>query len=682
MKLSKSTEINILVFAIVLFIQRMAFPFTNYLFIPYTLIVFLYFFIKYTALQEKLSLLKKIIRNFLPFIFISGFLIQALIFSDHLNILVIKDIIMMVLIFIFLIIEIIELSNLDYYKIFIYSFKVQIVLTSSLISILGLLKFLITLSGRSFSLSDNYYFNTSLSSDYNFYCLSGIFGIISILSLLFSKERTRKTDCIMQFLLFLISLNIAFSNSRRGLVFYLLFLLFIILLNISFISKPKYSYLNLRLLLYLKTAFFAFLIFFFSTYNSRLFFSFKRSSLNVNFVDATFFNLNRLVSAFDIPGDVVEDAIPIKRDPKYPYTRWGTRNHIEVFPLEGKNVEIVPSGTVGYRLDRKCNANSWNGNAYAYTLINSLYSGDTSNSKHNRFYASVYCYVSSNFDGSWVRIAAEGKVSGKFFCPYDLSRKDEWQKLEIDFYHDNGLAPVHLYMSKAGDKDFNSLNGYVIFAYPEYRKFLTSDTNSIVQVKTSYNNCIQYSSFLNSKVLLSFISLSKSFRNRNISSPDSIRQDSFVLKNGGELSIPRGERMRYSFYIFFDKYSLFQKIFGGGFNYMKDFGKKFGFVDFDYPHNPFISSFLYSGIVGGISYLYFIIMVVFYYIRYLKYHIYFFVCFIVVFFFSFVSANNHFSIPVFTFLSLIPFLTRYIVEKDNFLNSENNSESGDYKFKT
>jgi len=125
----------------------------------------------------------------------------------------------------------------------------------------------------------------------------------------------------------------------------------------------------------------------------------------------------------------------------------------------------------------------------------------------------------------------------------------------------------------------------------------------------------------------------------------------------------RTARWYYGWIIFKD-YPWYKKVFGGGFDYLEMFRKKFGESQYDYPHNPFISAFLCSGIIGGGVYIWFMLLVFYYYIKYYKYHLFFFICFIVVFYFSFFSANTHFSVPIFTILSIIPFLTRYIVEME------------------
>lgn len=127
----------------------------------------------------------------------------------------------------------------------------------------------------------------------------------------------------------------------------------------------------------------------------------------------------------------------------------------------------------------------------------------------------------------------------------------------------------------------------------------------------------------------------------------------------------RINRWKYSFELFMNDYTLKQKISGKGFDYLKLFGKKFGEGEYDYPHNPFLDTFLFSGIIGGLIYIWYMIMVIYYYVKYYKKHKFFFYCFSIVFIFSLVSANTHFSIPIFAILSIIPFLTKCIVEKEN-----------------
>ena len=103
---------------------------------------------------------------------------------------------------------------------------------------------------------------------------------------------------------------------------------------------------------------------------------------------------------------------------------------------------------------------------------------------------------------------------------------------------------------------------------------------------------------------------------------------------------------------------------------MEMYGKKFGEAKYDWPHNPVISSFLYSGIIGGILFICFLIMVIANYIIYLKRHLFFFISFIITFFFVFFSDTSLFNTPLFTLLCLIPFLTKYLYFKEIYSDTQ------------
>ena len=158
-----------------------------------------------------------------------------------------------------------------------------------------------------------------------------------------------------------------------------------------------------------------------------------------------------------------------------------------------------------------------------------------------------------------------------------------------------------------------------------------------------------------------FVDQIKSLKNLTAVGP----MDSIDLRdNKSNFYSPRLNRWYYSWIVFQDSLSTSQKIFGGGFDYLESMGKTFGETKIDDPHNPFISSFLYSGIIGGFAYIWFMFLVFYYYIKYWKYHLYYFICFLVVFYFSFFSANTHFSVPVYAILCIFPFLTSHFVDNE------------------
>jgi len=125
----------------------------------------------------------------------------------------------------------------------------------------------------------------------------------------------------------------------------------------------------------------------------------------------------------------------------------------------------------------------------------------------------------------------------------------------------------------------------------------------------------------------------------------------------------RTSRWKYANEIWLKEYNWQQKLFGGGFDYLEKFGNKF-YPDedrIDYPHNPIISSFLFSGIVGGGFYIYYLVLSFWYYWKYRKHHMLFFSLYLIAFIFIFISGDSHFNVPVFAVLSLVPFITRYFV---------------------
>ena len=119
-------------------------------------------------------------------------------------------------------------------------------------------------------------------------------------------------------------------------------------------------------------------------------------------------------------------------------------------------------------------------------------------------------------------------------------------------------------------------------------------------------------------------------------------------------------RWKYALELWRSEYHWSKKLFGGGFDYLEKFGKKFYPEEdrIDYPHNPIISSFLYSGIIGGVFYIYFLVLSFWYYWKYRKHHLLFFILFVITFMFVFISSDSHFNVPVFAMLSLVPFLSR------------------------
>ena len=124
------------------------------------------------------------------------------------------------------------------------------------------------------------------------------------------------------------------------------------------------------------------------------------------------------------------------------------------------------------------------------------------------------------------------------------------------------------------------------------------------------------------------------------------------------LTHTRTDRWRYALELWQTRYDTKQKIFGQGFKYLKWYGEKFyGNPDrHDFPHNPIISSFLYSGIIGGVVYIIFLLMSFWLYWKKRQQLGIFFIMYLCCMFFCMFSGSSHFSFPLFAFLSFLPFV--------------------------
>ena len=141
---------------------------------------------------------------------------------------------------------------------------------------------------------------------------------------------------------------------------------------------------------------------------------------------------------------------------------------------------------------------------------------------------------------------------------------------------------------------------------------------------------------------------SEDYLSRILNDPDN-------LLSGGRI-----QHFNFGIKIFSEQYSPSQKIIGGGFDYLWDFGHEFYYKNknrfyFDYPHNPILSAVLYSGILGGLSLLYFFCMTFLNFIWGFRSLIYFICLYVIMFLFAFFSGNSIFGNPEFVFVSLVPF---------------------------
>lgn len=309
--------------------------------------------------------------------------------------------------------------------------------------------------------------------------------------------------------------------------------------------------------------------------------------------------------------------------------------------LKENNSNIVPKIAVGCKYTKKEKGRIWKEACHSTTQYWSL-----PVSKGDSVFASIYCYVSPDFNGDDVRVDIRG--DSRAVARYNLKKKGEWVKLTArGVAEKDGIAGGYYLFLKRNASDFSDLKGHVTFAYPE----LIVKPAKVFQIESKKK-------LTESSIGMGMLSLLED------SMTDSISE--FELKMPEDrFAGPRLDRWRYALYIFRHDYGWWQKLIGGGFGYTKKFAKEFNSKnDYDYPHNPFLSVLLYSGIVGLIFYLWFFVKSLYLYYKYRKAYWVLGVAYIITYFFAFFSSNSPFEPGFLGVLSFLPFIIHYVYSKE------------------
>lgn len=359
------------------------------------------------------------------------------------------------------------------------------------------------------------------------------------------------------------------------------------------------------------------------------------------YYSTTYFELPNAKDFKNLKGYVVfahPEFNTFEHDPKNPET-YTSSTYSKEFPLIGKNADIVPEGIIGARYDKTTEGKQWRDLHHSTTLFWGVEAepGDS-------VFASVYCYVSPEFNGQEARLEIRGKVSGATTQKYNLNAKGEWVLLQAKgIVTEKGWVYGVYFFSQKGVTDFSSLTGHITFAYPQ------------LIVKSNKTSFIQSECKINKAGIL--------FADALASITDSTSHNFELSMQNNRFAGPRIDRWRYAFYLYFNEYTITQKFFGAGFNYTKKFARKFHpddtNRDFDYPHNPFLSVLLYSGLLGLIVYLWFFAKTLYLYYIYRKEYWLLGLVFLVAFFYSFFSSNSPFEPAFFGVMAFLPYLIHY-----------------------
>lgn len=734
------TEICLINLIILSYLFRAAIPLLKFPFLFLYICSIVYYVLNYK--KEIFSNLLDFVRNYSLLLLLAIVLVISFLFSNKLYLTVFKDVVNMIILLSVFFMATITVRGKNELSFFVFNLVSLIVLFAFLTSVLGLLDFFDVYSYIDYS-KETISNGQAASIDYNFALLPAFFGIISIFYFLPGTDSKPKRLYYNILLLFFF-LDILMSGSRRGLI------TFILIVSILMVAQIYVFYRRNTLLgnLGVNSRYFLLWVFLLSALSVCITFkagySFKIKMLELigsknisNTKEKIAVKIFKYVSISAKKYSFMEFYSLIwPVVPEDPDSGWGTRVHKTIYPLTGKNVEIVPKGSKGYLMDSTCNSDFYS----EINLCESLtYVVKLKVNNDDRYKASVYCFVSENFDGNSVSFgnifsSIEKKiVTGNAYEYYDLKNKGIWKKLEIEFDCNHGEAPIVLSFTKNGVKNLSKLRGYVIFAYPTYEKLISSENKSshnVAQkkdnqiasggnkslnylVKTSNsNNCCDsiHSSVFFSSLIISRTTNSKAqkYYFSSISSlplsafflskvspqddPDPVRNwvSKFISEDStyypfkksiiadtisNSFSGPRTARWSFALKIFTQEYSWSKKIFGSGFNFLNWYGYAF-YADktrSDYPHNPFLSILLYSGILGLLLYLIFMYKVFQYYIKYFKEYKILSVFFIITFFFSFFSAGSPFDPPIMGFFVILPFFIHSVHKKIKLKQSENNA---------
>lgn len=681
------------IFISLLFLCRSSFPFFKY---PFILIYPFYF--TYVILLKKtfnLSSLKKfVLTNLLAislillifFAYLTTYKAYLSVFKDLINILILLSL--------FFIGTLIIRSRIQL-SYFVSNLGKQLIFFAVFISVTLLLNQLNIFSETSLysRLTPSIYSTSSkVFIDTNFALVPIFLALILLVDLLF-KNISKLIVIVSNLLLYFFLVPIILSGSKRGIILiFILFVVFIIIYIVTWNSKKesiKTFWKNSRifrisllispliLFLFIKTSFN------FKTEFLRFIGTEDISAVRYKITS----NLFRYVSVFDDNADyskIYNKIWNITNNPKDPDSGWGIRIHKSIFPLTGKNVEMLPPDVIGYMMDSTCDVVCvYKENILSRTLIYNI------NVNHNIVKASVYCFVSEDFNGDLASLEILGRKGTLEAAEYDLNMKNIWQKLEIKRECEMDTLQLALWFSKNSATDFSNLKGYVVFANPVL-EILQDTLNSIESNIENLNPTIKinpYSSHSKHLTSASLININYNLISifySIIADKDPIRnfasrffsEDTAYLGYKTVFNVQRkkddfGEdrisRWRFASEIFIKEYNFPQKVFGGGFSFLSWYGYFFyGEKNkTDYPHNPFLSVLLYSGLLGLVIFLIFVLKAFYYYIKYLKEYKVLFFFFIVTFFFSFFSAGNPFDPPIMGYFVLLPFFINYIHLKDH-----------------
>ena len=230
---------SIIIAILILFLIRLTLPqYIKFLLFPSVVLAFAMLAVSKRNLSRIFK--RRIFITFLPVALVFFFFFSGLLNSEILNINLIKVTVNVLIVLLFILtLMMLEFNNKDFSYI-IFNFQKKTIVICTIISLIGITKFILQLSGYRFGFlyASGYPYpkGTSLAIDHNFYSLVFVIGIIFLFPVLFKKLDWKK-NLIIQLVLLLFILNALFATSRRGMIItialIIIFLIIVDTLNLS-----------------------------------------------------------------------------------------------------------------------------------------------------------------------------------------------------------------------------------------------------------------------------------------------------------------------------------------------------------------------------------------------------------------------------------------------------------------
>ena len=406
-----------------------------------------------------------------------------------------------------------------------------------------------------------------------------------------------------------------------------------------------------------------------------------------------------------------------KLNPYDPDSGWGTRPHQTIYPLTGEKNEILPTGSKGYLMDRYCSSDSRAGNAYSYTAIFSDSVAQQNILEASAYcfvskdfdgtWALISCEGSvegnkeneydMNLKGTWQKLSIEVNCSDGIANVYlyfskfgvtdfsslkgyvifahpvvrileknntGISRSGNFYTLPTYLYH-NKISNHLLIVQKKTEvvEPLKKKSNYRIMISPNDSGYFSEENMKLSSASLNFMSNLSGSkkSFLQLfPLIIVHLDPIREWASRIISEDTTYHSFSgkFNMDSSSDNFLSdRLMRWKFALQIYTKEFNFKQKVFGGGFNFLNWYGYYFikDKTASDWPHNPFLSILLYSGILGLILYLFLLCKVLYYYIKYIREYLIFFIFFLITFFFSFFSAGSPFDPPIMGFFIMLPF---------------------------